>query len=145
MEEHLVLTCGEGSALFVLVHCVCVGAKHVTEIKPYGTIPGARRRAGTCLIGSEFIICGGTRQVHSRGIMYMCYMYISRNQHVVPSQTTMYCTSCLVLLVLCNDFSNLHYSPMSVDGKGEKWMLCDHDEMFIMSLCEFLCMYYMNG
>jgi len=37
-----------------------VNTNHITEVRPWGEYPCARRRSACALIGSELIICGGT-------------------------------------------------------------------------------------
>ena len=52
-----------GHCPYMVTHCVylCIERLHITELRPFGDSPCPRRRVGCALIGSEFIICGGTR------------------------------------------------------------------------------------
>lgn len=52
---------------FADVFMLNVTTNQITEVRPWGEYPCARRRPACALVGSEFIICGGTSPIPVKG------------------------------------------------------------------------------
>ncbi|KAL5474818.1 hypothetical protein EMCRGX_G026835 [Ephydatia muelleri] len=55
---------------------------HITKLQPFGDAPCPRRRVGCALIGSEFIICGGTSPIE--------HMRDGKKQQILHDHNDMY-------------------------------------------------------
>jgi len=49
--------------LYLLVLFFYTATNHITEVRPWGEYPCARRRSACALVGTEIVIFGGTRYV----------------------------------------------------------------------------------